>query len=466
MLTKDFFTDGGAESESSEAQLQKALIAGAGTDAAAFEGGRALQVEDLEGSLYTILWANREDLKLMNSLNKRKISSNVHQFDVRTDIGNYKYLTYPELASPDVNDQAITRVIVEAAYLQDRRSVSYQMMTVGSLVDPVAEEQLAGTVNVLRGAEYLCFHGDKEIIPTQFNGLLYYVRKRAPRGNTVDLRGKRLTAEDTKYSPLDQLVQAIYEQGGSANKMFFPVPLTMQLQELARDRILFNVGDKNLSTVVERYPTPLGNVEFGNEAGADKMFHVKGVITADGNPDKRPNPVTSVTSALQDSADSQFTAADTGTYLYTVYAVNGAGTSTGTKLADGAGVAVTTGKAVTLTITPDTTRPVTGFIITRSVKDGTAEMELTRIPANTTGTTVFTDNNEELPGTASLIMITENKIQPIVEFGQLLPLQKYTLYSSTRAETPFLIQLYGALLVRAPQWCGMIKNIGYAGGLY
>jgi hypothetical protein len=297
------------------------------------------------------------------------------------------------------------------------------------------------------------------VVPEQFDGLIAQILSDS-KPNVTDMRGRTITAAG--YEPFDSMVALIYERGGDANKMFFPVVLAMQMQELVRDRILFNVADKKMSTVVDQFPTPLGTVFFGEDAGADKLFKVKGAVNPSGNVEKRPNAPVSVTLSAAAQTGSQFATADAGTYTYKVFAVNASGISTGTTPAGAATVAA--GNGVSITITPDASKPGTGLIICRSAKNGTEAMEMVRIPNSGAATTVYVDLNADLPGTADLVMITERKIQPVLEFGQLLPLQLYPLFPGTRAETPFIVQLYGALINRAPEWCGLIKNIGYSGG--
>ncbi|GHU22235.1 hypothetical protein FACS1894172_15550 [Spirochaetia bacterium] len=457
-FAEDFFTFGDDAGIAGGA-LEKALTAGYGTDAALFTGGRALQIEDLEMTLVNVMAAQREDCKLMNTLKTLRINSTVHQFDVRKDVGDYENLFAEELAIPEASDQDIKRLFVMAKYIQNRRSVSHQATVVRTTADVLAEEKIAGTLNVLKGAEYACFHGDSAVVPEQYDGLIAQIVSDS-KPNITDLRGQTITGAG--FDPFDSMVALIYERGGEANKMFFPVVLAMQMQELVRDRILFSVADKKMSTVVDQFPTPLGTVFFGEDAGADKLFKVKGAVNPSGNIEKRPSAPVSVTLAAAAQSGSQFLkTTDLGAYTYRVFAVNAAGISEGT--APAAAATVASGNGVTITITPGA-RQGSGFIIARSLPGSTDVMEMVRIPNSGNATTVYVDLNSDLPGTASLIFITERKVQPILQFGQLLPLQLYPLYPGNRAETPFIVQLYGALINKAPEWCGLIKNIGYSGG--
>jgi hypothetical protein len=81
-------------------------------------------------------------------------------------------------------------------------------------------------------------------------------------------------------------------------------------------------------------------------------------------------------------------------------------------------------------------------------------------------TTVYVDLNNDLPGTAELLFITEKKLQTNAEFYQLLPLRHYRMNPVKRLVSPFILALWGVLDLKNPEWCGLSKNIAYKGGLY
>jgi hypothetical protein len=255
----------------------------------------------------------------------------------------------------------------------------------------------------------------------------------------------------------------IYERGGDCNTLFFPPVLGLDIQALVKDRVRFGTNDNRMTPVLDSYPTPYGTIKFGEDEGADKFFRVRGKIKEGGNAQMRPGAPT-VTAAAA-ATGSQFLAGDAGNYNYTVHGVNKHGISVGTSLS--AAIAVAAGNGVTLNITNSADRPATGYIICRSAPGGNVVMELVRIGANKSGNvTTFLDLNDELPGTASMLFITEKKLQVIVEFDQLIPLRLRPLYESNKAETPFFIQLFGAVDTKVPEWCGIAKNLAYKGGLY
>jgi hypothetical protein len=459
----EFFStvEAGVESASmSEQELVKALAAGYGTDSAQFTGGRAMEVQDIEATMINAMREQREDCKLMNLVKKHPVHSTVHEYNRRTDVGEYENLTADEGGGSEDNDQTVKRVTRNIKYLQDRRAVTDQMELVDGYENALESEKLAGTLNVLKGAEFLNFHGDSKVVPTQYDGLIAQILNDS-NPNVKDLRGKTVTAYGEKA--LNDMVRNIYERGGDANLLFFPPVIAEQIQDLVKDRLRFGTDDKRATLVVDQYPTPYGStLHFGETAGADKLFRVKGFVHSNGKVDKRPNPPASVTATAATNSDSLFLAVDAGNYNYAVHAISKYGISEGTAL--GAAVAVAAGKAVSLVITPNSAKPGTGFIITRTNKGGSVFMEVCRIANSGAATTVFVDLNTDLPGTASMLFLTEKKLQTVMEFYQLCPLRLRPLFESNKAEKPFFVQLFGAIDLKVPEWCGIVKNVAYDGG--
>ena len=460
---EDFFTtvESGVISED---QLQKALSVGYGTDSAKFTGGRAIIQEDIETTMINVLEESKPDCKIMNMLKTRPVGSTVHRYSVRKDVGAYEDLAVGEGEGSETSDQDIHTEIRLIKFLQDRRAVTDQMAQTNTFESAFESEKIAGTLNVLKAAETLCIHGDSDVVPVQFDGLLKQISS-AKNPNVYDVRGKTIATLGEKI--FTEPSRQIYERGGDANKMFMPPVLANDIQELVKDRIRFGTTDGGaMSLVVDQFPTPFGStVHFGQTEGADKLFKVKGVVVPRGRGRlKRPKTPTNVTATTTADSNSKFGTSDAGNYKYTVYAINGYGISEGKDLATVC--AVSAGQKVTLTITADPDSLETGYIIARSNKDGSIVMEMARI-ARATGssTTTFEDLNSDLPGTAQMIFITEKKIQSVVEWLQLTPLRVRPLSEYNRAETPFFIQLYGSIDVKAPEWCAVVKNIQYKGGL-
>ena len=450
----------------SEEMLMKALSAGFGTDAAQFTGGRALQPEDCETTLVNAMREQQEDFKVMNTIKKQPVKSTVHQFNMRTNAGGENFGFVDEGGIAADNNQAINRVTADMKYIQKRGEVTEQAIVVDTFENAFDAEKIACTLSVLKTAETACFHGDSAVIPIQFDGLIAQV-KRAPiaKRNILDLRGK--TIQTYGEAIFTDMAGMIYENGGEANKVFYPNIVGQDIQELCRDRLRFGTDDERMTAVFKVYPTLFGNLKIADDAGPDKMFRPKNKVIPGGVSGRLPNKPATVAlaaAAPPPNAVSKFAAEFAGEYTYAVHAVNEYGISEATNAT--APVAVAAGQAVTITITPAVTNQGTGFIITRSGKNGDVLMEMVSIGRDVQNTTTaYVDLNEDLPGTAEMLYLTEKKIQTVVEFFQLLPLRLYRMYPTEKLVTPFIMALWGTPAIKVPGWCGIAKNIQYKGGI-
>ena len=447
-------------------ELQKALSAGYGTDSANFTGGRALIPENLESETINVVSQLKEDCKIMNTVKKTPVRSTVHEVNLRTDHGEYRFTSVAEGGQSLDTNQSIERKPFNMKYLQTRRSVTKQMEAAETFEGALASEKLAGVETIIKGAEYQCFHGDSSIIPTEFDGFISSIRKaKESDRNILSLRGKSIGS--VGESLFDNIASTVYEKGGYLDKALFPPVLAKEIKDLFKDRIRFGVQDSwGSMQALPDYPTAIGaTIKFtGEGAGADKFYHVKGAVYAAGDTLKRPAAPASVTAVAAANSKSSFESDDAGDYKYTVHAVNQYGISAGTDVS--AAVTVAAGEAVTLTITPGTGVAATGYIITRTAKDGSTLMEMDSVADSGDSTTTYVDTNDELPGTASMLFLTEKRIQPVYTFGQLLPVCTFPLAPVNVAENPFLVMMFGGLELRAPKFCGLVKDISYTGGLY
>ena len=465
-----YFNNVTSDSEfGSEAQqaIEKALTTGNyGTDSSTFINGRAMIPEDLESTMVNVVAQMKEDCKLLNSMKKTPVKSTVHEYNRRTDHGDFKHVSVAEGAESVDTNQAIERKTVNIKYLQTRRSVTKQMETVDTFENAYASEKLAGVEVISKGIEYQMFHGDSDVIGTEFDGFLATLKKAGNTTTTEDFRGASIaTKGETVF---DEIARKVYEKNGDLEKVMFPPVLAKDVKELFAERLRFTPVSSNGSfTQMPDYSTAIGStLKFaGDNAGADKFFQVKGKVEADGSTTLRPNAPTVSGAASASVAGSQFVAADAGDYVYTVHAINAYGTSAASEPTSA--ITVAAGGAVTLTITPASSGAnATGFVICRSKKDGTETMEMCRVGKDVAATTTFVDKNEELPGTATMLFLPKPKIMPAYDYAQLLPVSTYPLYPKDKAETPFLVMAYGALEVKAPEHCAIAKNISYTGGLY
>ncbi|GHV91218.1 hypothetical protein AGMMS50268_17210 [Spirochaetia bacterium] len=447
-------------------ELEKALAAGYGTNSASFINGRAMIPENCETTMVNVVAELKEDCKLFNTMKTVPVASTVHEENRRTSHGDYRFLSTPEGGKSRATDQAVARVFYEQKYLQTFRSITKQMELVRTFEDAYTSEKIAGVETICKGAEFNMFHGDSVVIPTDWDGFPAAIRK-SKNPNIIDIRGDSIGTRGE--SLFDDIARQVWDRGGDISKAFFPAILAKDIKELFTDRIRMMVKDQQATfDQLPDYPTAIGSsIRFsGANTGADKFFHVKGVVSAAGDPNDRPAAPTSVAgAALANQSGSKFLTSDVGGYKYTVYAVNPNGISEGTTIGSDAAVTVAANGGIQLIITPNLAKPVTGYIIARTAKDGSVKMEMVQIGDSGAATTVFVDLNDDLPGTGSMLFLTEKRVTPVFRFGQLLPVSTYPLYPTDKAVTPFLVILYGALEVSAPEFCALVKNIHYEQGL-
>jgi len=458
----EFFEDGVDVGKGSEEMLMKAMSIGYGTNAAEFTGGRALQSEDCETTLINVMREDQSDFKLMNTLKKNTVKSTVRQYNIRTDVGDEDVGFVGEGEVTPDNSQELKRVTRNMAYIQKRGMVTEQAIVADTFEDAFEAEKFATTLSVLKTAEKYGFHGDSKVVPKQFDGLLAQIRDTPyDKRNVIDYRGK--TIATIGESIFTEMAEQIADQGGEVNKVFYPLILGQDLQNMVKDRLRFTTTDNVGAIVIKEYPTLHGSMKIaGADAGPDKLFRPKHVVKPLG--EKAPNKPISVAVAAAPTSGSKFAGTDAGNTTYQVFAVDEYGISEGTTSSP---VAVASGDGVQITITTAATKPGTGFIICRSLPGQTKCMEMVRIARDEiNATTVYVDLNADLPGTAEMLFLTEKKMQPVVEFFQFLPMRLYRMYPHNTLVTPFIMALWGTPALKAPHWCGIAKNIAYKGGLY
>lgn len=464
----------GVQSTSSSAEteaLEKALSAGYGTDSATFINGRAMIPEDLESTVINVTSMMENDCKMFNTLKKEPAHSTIHEYNRRTSHGDHRFLSVAEGQAGGMSDQDVSRHFVEIKYLQTLRQVTKQMEVVKTFEGALTSEKMAGIQTIVKGCEHQIFHGDSRVIPTEFDGLLSILDRPDSKAVKRDLRGESLGS--VGESLFDDVAQEVFDidNNGELTKALFPPVLAKDIKGLFSERLRMLMGDTMSSfNGLPPYGTAIGHeIRFsGKDAGADKYFHVKGVVKAAGDPLKRPSVPQTFTASNGAKTGSEFNEKDAGTYHYTVHAVNAFGISEAKAL--DAHATVTAGDGVTLSITPASSgNTATGYIICRSAKDGTTgsvTMEMVSI-RNTGGdnATEYVDLNKDLPGTASMLFLSDGMYgSPTMQFDQMLPVQSIPMYPTDSAVTPFLVVLYGALQVNAPEHCALVKNIQYRGG--
>ena len=184
------------EANSQNTQLEKALMAGSGTDAANYEGGRALQREDLEATLVSVLDVKQKDLKMFHKLHKQPNNSTVHQVNRQTGVGSDEFLFSGENEEAPIDDATFERKIYETKYLSSEWQVSHALASTETASNPINAQKVAATMRVSKGTERAIFHGNSAVCPKQFDGVLKMLEDSAK--NTEVAENLRATIFDAR----------------------------------------------------------------------------------------------------------------------------------------------------------------------------------------------------------------------------------------------------------------------------
>lgn len=468
------------EVSSQNTDLEKALEAGYGADAAAYKQGRALQREDLEATLVSVLDVKQNDCKVFHKLHKQPVSSTVHQINRQTGVGDDEFMFIGEGERASEDDPVFQRKIYETKYMSSKWQVSHPLAMTETAENPINASKISAVLRVTKGTERAIFHGDSSVNPKQYDGFLKTIRDSANntdveerlRATRVDIRGLEIGEKNKEIDAgevlFDELSEKVYSKGGDLAEAYFSPILAGQFKKMYQDRLRFTTKDTQFS--FDKLPDIVtatnSTIKITDDCGADKMFKVKGEVFASGDSAKRPNTPTGLTATPSTDSASKFTDGFAGTYTYAVHAINANGISAAKVIETPVSVAV--GEKVTLEIIADTNgASATGYIITRTNANGTKLMEMVRIPKKGDKTT-YVDLNEDLPGTASVVLLTPttDELAPNVSFGQLMGISNFDLPTDSSLAHRGVVALYGMLEVRAPEYCAIIDNVGYKGGLY
>jgi hypothetical protein len=445
---------GFAQATESDAEaLNKALAAG--YQAPRADGGGALRVESLEQTM-RITTFSQQHIQLWRDFPKLPAYSTVEEYNIQTSYGldNGGFTREGELAQ--VQDAAYQRKSAMVKFLTTQREVTH----VQTLVKPAHGNQIAletsnGAIWILQQMEQALFRGNSAIIPESFDGIATQILNdaEAARRNVIDLRGGVLT-EDR----LEEGANLVIEGFGVPGSLYAAPRSLSDLNKVMYPRERFNLPAPVNGIVginVEGVRTSAGIVmlkanQFLKQGGVGKTTAPTAATAT--------RAATAPTIAVADpgaTAGSKFTAADIGTFRYKVTAVNRFGESAAS--ASSAQAVAAAGESVTVTITDGGGADgATGYRIYRSAVGGAAgsEVLITEVP-RTGATTVFSDLNEDLPGTSRAFMMQMN-LQAL-SYRQLAPLMKIPLATISLA-IRWAMVLYGMPIIYQPLKHVIFKN--------
>jgi hypothetical protein len=428
--------------------LGKALTAGSGTDMAALTGGRALTVQSLEQTLM-VTTLSAEDIVLFKRLKKFPVYAVVDEWTEKSERGERGRSFAGETDDGNETSSTYARKVGQVKFLSTLRKVSYAKSLEKSIVDVIAEEQVDGTLVILRDAEWALFEGEAAVVTEQFDGLKAIVGANAD--HVIDAQGAPLTQEMIAHA-----AEIIRRSFGVPTDLFLSTKaqtdLDMTLEPAYRVPLPdIPGGGVQLGSPVAGIRTSFGNVKTDPDLFVEEGGAPEGALTTD------PTTPASVTAAASGSGNTL----PAGDYYYRVSAVSRKGEST-TVVLSGA-VTVAAGEKVTLTITRGSATDTTGFYIYRSPKNGAntaSGMRLVgKVAYSGAATTTWDDTGAWIPGTSCAYVLNMAEAYNAISWRQLLPMVKFPLYPATAPIIPWLQLLFGYLRVTKPKQHVLIKNV-------
>jgi hypothetical protein len=422
-----------------------------------------LRLENLDGTMTEVLHTEAH-LKVWKSIPRVPSAQEIYQWIRRVRYGQVRRSPgFRQGGAPYGGSSKWNREFTTVKWLGVRGGYTHQLQVTGEMggmfVDPVAEENRNRTMEFMEQVERASIFADKNIQDEAGNEVMYdgFMNQVAagPSYCVIDMQGKPMD-----FNVLEQITENLVTKGRlldlSDFKTFFtPFVLTdLARLKLDAERVQLTAGQRaqlagySPGTPLDGFRTQHGYLAF------DESIFLEEVQ------DSIPNAVADP-SAPAKPADADITLGHTGsdgnipaaTYYYSVASMNDKGESDiRTK---GTGVAVAAHEHATVTVTNGT--GVTAYRFYRGLKSDGSDASYVGTVAVGSGTTVFTDTNQRMPGTGFMIGMNLNPRD--IAIAQMAPLIKFPLaVVSTTIE--FLLLLYHVLVVKAAERMVVVKNIG------
>lgn len=459
-----------------------------------FGDATPLRLQNLDATMTSVLY-EEQHFVLWNWLERVPSIQPYYEWNDRLSYGDDRsFPAFMEGGTPPGGTAQFSRNGIYIRYFGTRRGITHQMLLTGqlggSMVDPVAEENRDGAMALLARTEHNFLFGDHTITdnngnivnfdgiikalengtqyvgPNQVNpALLNY----APGQNILDMEGRYID-----FTNIEEVARNLAEAGYVTN--FRNVRAFMSPSVLADLSNVKMVSEFKLLAQQQPfgyYPgAPLAGYQsnFGFIPFTYDLFMKRGGMTD--QPPLQGGPLSPATPSATVAAGAPGTGvtsyfksltkagtSDANTYYYWVTAGNDSGESLPSSSVS---VTVNPGQVVTITITPGASngQPQTYYRVYRGTVNSPTDKGtgcIATVAANGSNSVTFTDTNAWRPQTGMLLVIDRSPQNICI--AQMLPMMKWPL-AITSTIVEWLILLYHALVVKAPQRMFLIKNIG------
>jgi len=421
------------------------------------EGASALRAYSIDGTLRSVTYTQKH-IKFWTRTQKLKAYSTVEEYVKLRNYGNTRAGAFVDAgALPPSQDSAYSRENKNVKYVGTTRAVQHQAMVVETVVvdDIIAQEQINGTIYLLGVIEEALFKGDSNVVAQEWDGIFGEIEREYNADNTcgivMDLQG----ADITKYD-LTKASNVILNNYGIPNLAYCDLDTMGRINQLFyQNQFIENVQGGVTGGVALGQFTYLPKQSFEYEP--DVFLRPNEAPLTVKSAEKAPSTPTIAAAAIA-AADvtSGKTFANATNVKYVVVAVNKYGESAGSTAVT---VAIPEGGQGQVTITPAVGSDEVGYKIYRADSATGDPLFIKRIARADAATTVFKDENLDIPGTGRMLLMYDDVTNNC--FKQLVPFIKIPL-AVVDASIRWMQLLYGTPIYSTPRKNVLIKNIKLA----
>lgn len=448
--------------------LAKALSLGTyPTDTAAHSDAGPLRLQNLDATMTSVLFTERH-IKLWNTLTKVPSIQPYYEWNRRKAYGSSRHsVGFAEGGAPKGSSSQYQRNGVYTKYLGVKRGITHQLTMTGQLggtqLDPVAEENRNGAMELLAGIERGLLYFDSLILDessaaVNYDGMLIQMKTgpNAYAAHVVDKAGAPLDFTDVEEAGFSLFKNGLVMNFDSLACLMTPSILS----DLSKMK--FDMERKILGTSVPNYVTgvPLaghdtnfGRINFEPWIFTEAVDGDAPLATADPNAPATPGAYDGAINAPVVTG-SRFTV--TTRTVYSIGAVNDKGESLPkVQTTTNQDVLATGSNTITFPAPPSTT---THWRVYRGISTTGADAKwIANVPvANAT----YVDKNTKIPGTGLAIIV--NKDPAALALPQMSPLIRFPL-AITSTTIEWLLLLYHVLVLKAGERVYLWENVGRLG---
>ncbi len=460
-----------------------------------FGDATPLRLQNLDATMTSVLY-EEQHFVLWNFLERIPSIQPYFEWNDRLSYGDDRsFPAFVEGGTPPGATAQFSRNGIYIRYFGTRRGITHQMALTGqlggSMVDPVAEENRDGALALISRCEHNFLWGDHNIKDNlgnvvNFDGLIGALQSgtqyvgaaqvnQMPSNysagqNVLDMKGKYMD-----FSDIENIGKTLAESGYITN--FRNIRAFMSPSVLADLSNVKMVSEFKMLPQLQPYGyypgAPLAGYQsnFGFMPFTYDLFMKRAGMTDQpptiaGMQSPAAPSVAAAAGAPSGSQVSSFLAnngsgaSDAANYYYWVTSGNDASESAAS--ASSGAVAVAVGQVVTVTITPGSSngQPQTYYRVYRGTVNSPTDAGtgcIGTVAANGSTAVTFVDQNDWRPQTGMFLVV--DRTPSNLAIAQMAPMMKWPL-AITSTTVEWLILLYHALVVKAPQRMFLVKNIG------